>query len=172
LRVFSSKLQYLSGLFRYNSKTLKEVVMKLFFASLMTLGLAFAAAAQPAPPAVPPAPAPVMDAKMGCPDKPGMDCPHQRFMANLPSERRFRAMGERHMGGRGFLPRMLPLFILAKMMAAAFLFCALLHILLTVLVFKDMRQAGDVNGLWIVVVLMGGLLATIAYALLKRRTQA
>ena len=48
------------------------------------------------------------------------------------------------------------------------IYLGVLHLLLTLIVFKDLRSAGPrMNGLWVVVVLMGGLPATVAYAIFR-----
>ena len=66
--------------------------------------------------------------------------------------------------------------IAVKLMAlglfAGFSLCGLFHLLLTVLVFNDMRARKDINGLWIPVVLIGGPLAIIAYGLFRKTAAA
>jgi hypothetical protein len=55
----------------------------------------------------------------------------------------------------------------AAMVFLCTMICLLLHILLTILVFNDMRNRKDIQGLWLVIVLIGGLFATIAYMLYR-----
>jgi hypothetical protein len=163
--------------------------MKLFSALLLTLGLVWSAFAQPAAP--PPAgkddaiaremqDLEKQDVQLKLQERRlhlasrAKDLEHrkQQLDGNGPMDGNRGQAGFRQYRMKNLPPRLLhlmPFFILAKIMAVLFFFCMVLHILLTIVVFKDMRQAGDVNGLWIVVVLMGGLLAVIAYALLKRR---
>jgi hypothetical protein len=86
-------------------------------------------------------------------------------------------MGEKNDARMPFLKsikfpgHLLPLLIVAKLFFVALFFCclccSLLHILLTVLVFSDMQKRGSVNGLWIPVVLIGGLFAAMVYALMR-----
>jgi hypothetical protein len=42
------------------------------------------------------------------------------------------------------------------------------NILLTILVFNDMKTRSSMNGLWIPIVLIGGLIAAIVYALFRK----
>lgn len=47
-------------------------------------------------------------------------------------------------------------------------YLGMIHIMLAVIVFKDLRSATPrMNGLWVIVVLMGGLPATVAYAVFR-----
>lgn len=47
-------------------------------------------------------------------------------------------------------------------------YLGILHLLLAVIVYKDIRSAVPrMNGLWVVVVLMGGIPATVAYAVFR-----
>ena len=62
-----------------------------------------------------------------------------------------------------------PALVVAKLFVVSSLLCALLHILLTVLVFGDMRERGAVNGLWVPIVLIGGVFAAMVYALFRQR---
>jgi hypothetical protein len=70
--------------------------------------------------------------------------------------------------------RLLPVLIAAKvlfgMMFLCAMCCGLLHILLTMLVFSDMQKRGSVNGLWVPVVLIGGLFAAMVYALMRNNS--
>ncbi len=47
------------------------------------------------------------------------------------------------------------------------LICFIVHILLAVWVYKDIRQRNAGSGLWIVVVLLTGLLGTLVYAVVR-----
>jgi len=73
-----------------------------------------------------------------------------------------------------FLGHMLPFFIAAKlvfgMLFLCMVCCGLLHILLTILVFSDMQKRGAVIGLWVPVVLIGGLFAAMVYALMRNNS--
>lgn len=44
---------------------------------------------------------------------------------------------------------------------------AVLHILLTILVYTDMKKHNKFNGLWISIILLGGLVTIIPYALMR-----
>lgn len=44
---------------------------------------------------------------------------------------------------------------------------AVLHILLTILVYTDMKKRNKFNGLWISIILLGGLVTIIPYALMR-----
>jgi hypothetical protein len=54
-------------------------------------------------------------------------------------------------------------------MLAAALICLLIHILLAVWVYQDIRKRGRGSGIWIVVVLLTGLCGTLVYALVRLR---
>ena len=45
--------------------------------------------------------------------------------------------------------------------------CVIVHILTAIWVYGDIRQRGSGSGIWIVVVLLAGLLAVIAYAVVR-----
>jgi hypothetical protein len=98
----------------------------------------------------------------------------QRIMVNEP--------GACPMGGKNdarmsffksmkFPGHLLPILIAAKLFFVMLFFCclccSLLHVLLTILVFSDMQKRGSVNGLWIPVVLIGGLFSAMVYALMR-----
>lgn len=91
-----------------------------------------------------------------------------KYRAEAMKKKPLKAHGKK---GRGFLkdhPRKrLVLLFGTKILAISVLLCATLHILLTILVFSDMRKRGNVVGLWVPVVLIGGLLAVIAYGLFR-----
>ena len=48
-----------------------------------------------------------------------------------------------------------------------FVLCAVVHLLLTVWVYQDMRQRDASNGLWLAIVVLTGLLGTAVYALVR-----
>jgi hypothetical protein len=48
-----------------------------------------------------------------------------------------------------------------------FLFCGIIHLLLTVWVYQDIRKRNAGSGIWIVVTLMTGLLGAAVYALVR-----
>jgi hypothetical protein len=48
-----------------------------------------------------------------------------------------------------------------------FLICLVIHILLAVWVFKDIKEIGKGSGLWIAIVLLAGLLGAIVYAIVR-----
>ena len=54
-----------------------------------------------------------------------------------------------------------------KRMAGFFFLCLVIHILLTVWVFKDMRQRNAGSGLWIVIVLLSGVCGALIYSLVR-----
>jgi hypothetical protein len=48
------------------------------------------------------------------------------------------------------------------------MYLAILHILLAIVVYKDMRRSDPrMNGIWVVIVVMGGLPATVAYGIMR-----
>jgi hypothetical protein len=59
--------------------------------------------------------------------------------------------------------------MLAGCMFLCFLTCALLHVLLTILVFNDMRKRNEMNGLWIPIILIGGVCTTVIYAIFRMK---
>lgn len=77
------------------------------------------------------------------------------------------------MGNKMMGHRMFPGLIIAKMFFAMVFFCliicAIMHILLSIVVFNDMRKQGEVIGLWIPIVLLGGVFAVMAYALMRKK---
>jgi hypothetical protein len=87
-------------------------------------------------------------------------------------------MNQGMMGKRGPGPMMagcmmqpcppFPIRRMAKACAGMFLLIVLLNILLSILVFNDMRKRNEVNGLWIPVVLIGGILSGIMYAIWRK----
>lgn len=67
-----------------------------------------------------------------------------------------------HHGGYGGSWRKCPVW------KCLWIYLAVLHLLLTIIVFKDIRRSAPyMNGLWVVAVLMGGLPATVAYAVFR-----
>jgi|WetSurMetagenome_2_1015567.scaffolds.fasta_scaffold00072_13 hypothetical protein len=69
----------------------------------------------------------------------------------------------------GFAGSMHPhaFFLAKKLVHAAFLALLLVNILLTILVGLDMAKRARFNGLWIAIVLIGGLPASAVYALFR-----
>ena len=65
------------------------------------------------------------------------------------------------------LAHLFPLLILAKLFALCAFACILINILLTIAVFNDMRARKEMNGLWIALVLIGGVCTALIYALLR-----
>lgn len=47
------------------------------------------------------------------------------------------------------------------------LFCVIVHILLAVWVFQDIRKKSDSSGIWIVIALLTGLLGALVYAVVR-----
>jgi len=67
----------------------------------------------------------------------------------------------------GLPVNLLPYVIMVKLLALTALCCAILHLLFTVVVFRDMQKRGTMNGLWIPIVVIGGVCGVVAYALMK-----
>jgi hypothetical protein len=63
--------------------------------------------------------------------------------------------------------RFLPLLVLVKLMALCAVVCFVIHVLLTIIVFNDMRARRTMNGLWIVLVLISGVCGAVVYALFR-----
>jgi uncharacterized membrane-anchored protein len=59
---------------------------------------------------------------------------------------------------------------MAKLFALTLLFCGILHLLFTIVVFRDMQKRGTVNGLWIPIVLIGGVCGALVYALMRDKS--
>ena len=51
--------------------------------------------------------------------------------------------------------------------AMLLIFCGIIHILVAVWIYQDIRQRNAGSGLWIVLGLLGGLLATLVYAVVR-----
>jgi Flp pilus assembly protein TadB len=77
-------------------------------------------------------------------------------------DRRFQ-YGQRHL-------RMIKLFLGFTFFVV--LAVALINILLTILVFADMKKRNSFNGLWIPVILLGGVITIIGYALFRNTDTA
>ena len=56
---------------------------------------------------------------------------------------------------------------LPKICRFCLILCAVVHLLLTVWVYQDMRDRDASNGLWLAIVLLTGLLGTAVYALVR-----
>jgi len=51
--------------------------------------------------------------------------------------------------------------------AVLLIFCGIIHILVAVWIYQDLRQRNAGSGLWIVLGLLGGLLATLVYGVVR-----
>jgi hypothetical protein len=146
--------------------------MKYLTALLLTLVFAGVLFAQ-----APAAPQP-MDNKMPCHGKmegngmmPQMDMDkkcHEEMQEGRPCCP-FMAKAMQMRGDRMFHHRMIAAKIFGLFVLTSLAVCAALHILLSIVVFGDMRKQGEVNGLWIPIVLLGGVFAVMAYALMRKK---
>ena len=72
-------------------------------------------------------------------------------------ERKERAQKHPHGSKRCHKGKMLPFLIV----------CFVIHILLAVWVYQDIRKRGTGSGIWIVIVLLAGLLGVLPYAIIR-----
>jgi hypothetical protein len=163
--------------------------MRYLVACVFAGVVALAAAAQPGP-GPQPQPGPAFDQKL----KQEMAALDQREMQLKVEERRNELLrrereldrqrkninekyaAQKKPARRGFLqslkqsdlpPHLLPFIAMAKLFALGAILCAVLHLLFTIVVFRDMQKRGSVNGLWIPIVLIGGVCGAVVYALMR-----
>ena len=102
---------------------------------------------------------PPMDMDKKCPEAMRDGRPCCPFMAKAMEMR-----GQRMFHHRMIMAKIFGLFMLTGLAA-----CAVMHILLSIVVFGDMRKQGEIIGLWIPIVLLGGVFAVMAYALMRKK---